>query len=362
MATDFNKNTISVNGMFKPTKKDCPSDVRTRIESINEVINIPMPYVGMIFYVIEENEFYKVVSLTGKEIAGRYQENMIVDSYEKLIDFSGLATVEFVNEAIEQIGIIEGPQGPQGEIGPQGEQGIQGEQGPQGEMGPQGEQGMQGVQGETGPQGEPGKDGEQGPQGEQGPKGEQGIQGEMGPQGPQGEVGPQGPQGEQGLKGDTGVFNIDEVYEILETENKSVLGAINELLAMVKSLIPEMPVGALMYYGYIPYEITGTINNFNEITLDMIIAAGNCLVSQVNEGVGKVSTGLAPEGSIVFVAVPKVFEYSVTKDNGFGGKVKFDEDVFGANGVTVMYDGIEYSVYGELVLTSGELFVHINNK
>lgn len=44
--------------------------------------------------------------------------------------------------------------------------------------------------------GEPGEDGEQGPQGEQG---------ETGPQGPQGEQGETGPQGEQG---DTGVVNI----------------------------------------------------------------------------------------------------------------------------------------------------------
>lgn len=347
MATDFNKNTISVSGMFKPTKKNCPSDVRVRVESLNEILNIPLPYVGMIFYVIEENEFYKVVSLTGKEIAGRYQEDMIIDSYEKLVDFTGLATEEFVNEAIEKIGFIEGIQGPQGE------KGEQGEQGPQGEMGPQGEQGIQGIQGEKGEQGE---------QGIQGDKGEKGDKGDQGPQGPQGEVGPMGPQGVQGPKGENGVFNMNEVYEVLQTENKSVLGAINELLAMVKSLIPELPIGALMYYGYIPYEVSGTLDNLGDITLDMIVASGNSVTSRVNEGIGKVSVGVAPQGSIVFVAVPKVFGYSVMKDNGFGGKVAFDEDILGANGISVMYDDLEYKIYGELVLTDGELFVHINNK
>lgn len=56
--------------------------------------------------------------------------------------------------------VIEGPQGPQGEIGPegpQGEQGIQGEIGPEG---PQGEQGIQGEQGEVGPEGPMGLQGD----------------------------------------------------------------------------------------------------------------------------------------------------------------------------------------------------------
>ena len=70
--------------------------------------------------------------------------------------------------------------GPQGEVGPQGAQGAQGErgeQGAQGEAGPQGEQGPQGAQGEVGPQGERGEQGPQGERGEQGPQGEKGADG-----------------------------------------------------------------------------------------------------------------------------------------------------------------------------------------
>ena len=54
------------------------------------------------------------------------------------------------------LGLVVGPQGPQGETGPQGPQGATG---PQGETGPQGPQGIQGIQGETGAQGNPGADG-----------------------------------------------------------------------------------------------------------------------------------------------------------------------------------------------------------
>lgn len=55
--------------------------------------------------------------------------------------------------AWENVGQIQGPQGPagpQGETGPKGEQGPQGETGAQGPQGPQGEQGAQGDKGDTG--------------------------------------------------------------------------------------------------------------------------------------------------------------------------------------------------------------------
>lgn len=309
MATDFNKNAINIGGSIKPTKKDTPSDIRVRIETINEVENIPLPYIGMIFYVIDENEFYRVLSLKSKIVAGREQTNMLVDQYEKLIKLDDYASIDYVDKAIEQ---VEKQQGPQGEVGPQG---------------PQGEQGVQGPQGEKG---------------EQGP------------------VGPQGEQGPKGDKGENGVFDMSKIYSMLNTENKTVIGAINELFEMIQSLIPVLPVDAPMFYGYIPFEASGVINSFNDITLEMLENSGDCMVSKVNEAIGKVSIGMATEGSLVLVAVPEAFEYRVTKDNGFGEKVPFDEEVFGANGVMAIFDDIDYKLYGELMLTTGELFIHID--
>ena len=309
MATDFNKNAINIGGSIKPTKKDTPSDIRVRIESMDEVENIPLPYIGMIFYVIDENEYYRVLSLKSKVVAGREQANMLVDQYEKLIKLDDYASIEYVDEAIQQ---VEMQQGPKGDKGDQGDQGIQG------------------------------------------PKGDKGDKGDQGDQGPVGPMGPEGPAGQQG------VFNMDAIYDMLNTENKTVIGAINELLEMVKSLIPVLPVEAPMFYGYIPYEASGVVNSFNDITLEMLENSGDCIVSQVNEAIGKVSVGMASEGSIVIVAVPEAFEYRVTKDNGFGEKVPFDEEVFGANGVMTVFDDIDYKLYGELMLTTGELFVHID--
>ena len=97
-----------------------------------------------------------------------------------------LATVQEVNEAIQNIELTPGPKGDKGDTGPQGPQGPQGEPGPQGPQGPQGDTGPEGPQGP------------QGPAGAKGDKGDTGEPGPQGPQGPQGEPGPQGPKGDPG--------------------------------------------------------------------------------------------------------------------------------------------------------------------
>lgn len=83
-------------------------------------------------------------------------------SYNDLIDkpdLEGFATQKYVNDAIADLELKEGIQGPQGEQGPMGPMGPQGEVGPQG---PQGEQGPAGEVGPMGPEGPAGKDGADG--------------------------------------------------------------------------------------------------------------------------------------------------------------------------------------------------------
>ncbi|WP_338630312.1 hypothetical protein [Clostridium baratii] len=152
---------------------------------------------------------------------------------------------------------IKGPQGEQGIEGPQGPAGKDGKQGP---TGPRGEVGLQGIQGERGPQGEqglPGRDGDIGPigpqgipglngrDGEQGPKGDNGITPHIGDngnwfignedtrrpsRGRDGEIGPQGPKGEDGT------FNPNIEFDNLNTNDKTVIGAINEVKKNVDSI------------------------------------------------------------------------------------------------------------------------------
>lgn len=144
----------------------------------------------------------------------------------------------------DDVGEIQGPQGEKGEKGDQGEQGPQGEKGEKGdtgEQGPQGDQGPQGPKGDTGeqgPQGEQGEPGQKGEKGDKGDKGDTGPQGPMGPQGAKGDkgaMGPVGPQGPQGLKGDTGTFDVNATFATLNTTNKTIIGAINELLAKINA-------------------------------------------------------------------------------------------------------------------------------
>ena len=239
MATNFNKHSLLIEGGLKISTPNIPTDMRTRIETITDIVDIPLPYVGMLVYVLDEEKYYIVKTLKSKTVAGVEVENAVVDKYEVFV--SGSAEVAdgksayqiavekgFEGDEVAWLASLKGAKGDQGEQGPQGIQGEIGPQGPEGKQGPQGEQGIQGVQGPAGEQGDVGPAGPQGEQGVQGPAGEKGDkgdaftyddftpdqlaalkgakgdQGEQGPQGIQGETGPQGPQGIQGEKGEQG--------------------------------------------------------------------------------------------------------------------------------------------------------------
>ena len=63
MPTDFNKNTTTSKGGFKPTTTDTPIDVRTRVETEADIMSIPRPYVGMVVYVKDTGKRYEILSL-----------------------------------------------------------------------------------------------------------------------------------------------------------------------------------------------------------------------------------------------------------------------------------------------------------
>ena len=396
MATDFSTDVILLNGALKPTKRNTPLDCRTVIENIKEVSRIPLPYVGMIFYVKDENQLYKVTTLKSKLIAGKPQEDYQVNKYEKIIDLSDYTTKEYVDNSIAE---IQQKPGIQGEKGDKGDPGVDGADGVDGKSAYQiavekgfegdenawlaslkGEKGADGVIGADGANGksayqiavEKGFEGDEtawlaslkgadGAQGVDGAKGDVGPQGPVGEQGPKGDPGEAGPQGPAGEKGADGIFDIAHQYDSLGTDAKDVIGSINEILAMVKKMLPSETASDKMYYGYIPYEVSGVIDNYTEITKDMITRSGKTVISANAERVGKVSVGNVPVGALVIVAIPAIYKFTVTKDNGLGGKVAFRTDgVVGANGADVVFDETQYKIYGEMLLTDGELFVHID--
>ena len=396
MTTDFTTDVILLNGSLKPTKRNTPLDCRTVIESIDEVSKIPLPYVGMIFYVKGENQLYKVTSLKSKLIAGKPQEDYMVNKYEKIVDLGNYATTAYVDNSIAEIKKQPGAKGDKGDKGDPGTDGVDGvdgksayqiavEKGFEGDetawlASLKGEKGADGVIGKNGADGksayqiavEKGFEGDEtawlaslkgadGVIGKDGAQGEQGPVGEQGPKGDPGEAGPQGPQGIQGPQGEKGIFDIAHQYESLGTDAKDVIGSINEILGLVKKMLPSDTVSDKMYYGYIPYEVSGVVENYTEITKDMITRSGNTVKQVPAERIGKVSVGTVPVGALVIVAIPAIYKFTVTKDNGLGGKVAFRTDtVVGANGADVVFDDTQYKVYGEMLLTDGELFVHID--
>ena len=211
--------------------------------------------------------------------------------------------------------------------------------------------------------------GAQGPVGPQGPQGEKGDQGEVGPQGPagvQGPAGPQGergPQGEQGVQGPAGKFDKTALFNELLTDSKNVIGAINELYRLIKGE-PPVEDKNLIYYGYIPYSVTGMLENgYADITLDMIKHQDSHITTSSNKVEGKINVGdgIIPEECYIIVAVPRDKGIVVKKDDGFGGKVNFGvgDGVHSANGIDVEYEGVQYSLYGELTLVSGERFIYM---
>ncbi len=274
-------------------------------------------------------------------------------------DFSGFARIEYVDEKIAAIELLEGPQGPQGEQGPAG---IDGRDGLDFTYDMFTQEQLEAL---IGPQGERGEIGPEGPQGPQGEQGIQGIQGEVGPQGEQGPQGEKGEKGDKGDKGEDGTFNANMVFAELMTDEKTIIGAINELFALLKQLgedggNEEDPSAlANVYYGYFPYTVDENFNNYANLTMDHLNHEDS--VMNTADGVmDKTSVGQVPEGCFIVIAIKKDLGLVAKKDDGFGGLVSFDENTsIGANAVEVELEGEEYLVYGEFTIVDGERFIYI---
>ena len=163
----------------------------------------------------------------------------------------------------------------------------------------------------------------------------------------------------KGEKGEDGLFDMETLFDILQTEDKTVIGAINELFNLInKWMHPDCDVKAQMFYGIIDPTETGVITSYSDITVDMLKQQSGVVSTIPGERVA-LSMGYVDEGSYIVIAVPTIYDYNVTKDNGFGGKVAFDDDIVGANGIDVEFNDVDYRIYGEFVLVGGERFIYI---
>jgi hypothetical protein len=87
MSTDFNVNALTSSGGFKPTTKDTPIDVRSRVATESDIQNIPNPYVGMLVYVLDSGKRFEVLSL--KEVTSGLNKISKVDQYKEFAVAAG---------------------------------------------------------------------------------------------------------------------------------------------------------------------------------------------------------------------------------------------------------------------------------
>ena len=170
-------------------------------------------------------------------------------------------------------------------------------------------------------------------------------------------VGAMGPMGPQGPAGEAGTFDKNALFNDLMTNSKTIIGAINELFKLLNAVEEEEQ--GMIYYGYVPFAVTGVIDNYNDITFDMIQNDAS-VISMTDAALEeKVSIGNVPVESFIIIAVPKAMGLVGKKDDGAGNAVAFDESSLGANGVEVVYNDVEYLLFGELAIVSGERFIYV---
>ena len=123
-----------------------------------------------------------------------------------------------------------------------------------------------------------------------------------------------------------------------------------------------------MYYGRLSFQDVGGTNSvipYSQITEAMInkgVSDGK-LTKEAPKTMGKTSMGEAKdtaEFDYIIVAVPASKNYTVTKDNGIGGKMAFDEDTAGANGVDITINNVACKLYGEMLLSQGQYFIYVD--
>ena len=182
------------------------------------------------------------------------------------------------------------------------------------------------------------------------------------------------------LKGDTGAagrdgtnavnpnFTIGTVIE-LEKGNPptvTISGAYPNLVLNFGIPTKEPTAVEYMYYGRLPIaDVGGKVIPFNQITEAMILKGvtdGKLTKSTPHtlkkESLGKYSQ--TATGDYQIVVVPTSKNYTVTKDNGLGGKVPFDEDTSGANGIDITVNTVPCKLYGEILIAQGEKFIYID--
>ena len=144
----------------------------------------------------------------------------------------------------------------------------------------------------------------------------------------------------------------------------SLVQIIEKMLCTTSSSGGEDTPTPEIIHGRIPIAgVGGHVIPYSSITEDMI---KNCSQLEHKEvkTMGRTSFGLPNDtavGDYTIVLVPKESGLTVTKDNGIGGKVRFNTNTAGANGdVELTVNNVIYKVYGEILLAQGQMFIYVD--
>ena len=182
------------------------------------------------------------------------------------------------------------------------------------------------------------------------------------------------------LKGDTGAagrdgtnavnpnFTIGTVME-LEKGNPptvTISGTYPNLVLNFGIPTKEPTAVEYMYYGRLSIEdVGGRVIPYNKITENMILkgVTDGKLTKSAPHTLGKTSLGKYSQtatGDYQIIIVPTSKNYTVTRDNGLGGKTVFNEETSGANGIDITVNTVPCKLYGEILIAQGETFIYVD--
>lgn len=75
---------VSLGGSLSLTTNNTPTRVGERVATEAEIATIPAPYIGLVIYIEDKDQFVYVKSLKSKKIGSIEIKNALVDKYEPL--------------------------------------------------------------------------------------------------------------------------------------------------------------------------------------------------------------------------------------------------------------------------------------
>ena len=182
------------------------------------------------------------------------------------------------------------------------------------------------------------------------------------------------------LKGDTGAAGRDGINAVnpnftigvvteLEKGNPptvTISGTYPNLVLNFGIPTKEPTAVEYMYYGRLSIEdVGGRVIPYNNITEAMILkgVTDGKLTKSTPHTLGKTSLGKYSQtatGDYQIIIVPTSKNYTVTRDNGLGGKTVFNEETSGANGIDIIVNSVPCKLYGEILIAQGETFIYVD--